>query len=105
MLTVPVCSWVVVIDGPSMLINGKVAAVATPGTVAVALNAPSAPLASRMGEVATPLELVGAVGAPALNTPVGPAAGPLNVTGAFGTTGPPTSFTVACRELGNGDPS
>jgi len=85
------------------LLNGKVAGIAAPGTVAVALNEPSVLFATRTGEVATPLELVGTVVGP-WNDALGPEAGTPNVTWAFGTTFPPTSLTVACRRLGNGDP-
>src|SRR5260370_15445324 len=108
MPTVPVGSGAVVMasaDGPAVLVKGKVAGIATPGTVAMALNAPSVLFAVRMGEVATPLALVGTVVGPDWNDALGPEAGTLNVTCAFGNRFPPTSFTVACRGFGNVDPS
>ena len=81
--------------GPAVLVNGNVAGIATPGTVAVALNAPCVLFATKTGEVATPLALVGTLVGPAWNDAPGPETGTLNVTCAFATRFPPASFTVA----------
>ena len=55
-------------------------------------------LATSLGDVATPFEFVSTTLAP-LNDALGPDAGKLKVTSAFGTTLLPASRTVACRAL------
>jgi hypothetical protein len=86
--------------GITVLVNAKLAGVATPVTVAATLYGPPAvALAVKTGDIAIPLASVVAVAvsdAPG-KVPLAPAPGAVNVTVAPGIGTAPAPVTVACK--------
>jgi hypothetical protein len=84
---------------PGTFVSEKVAAAATPVTLAVTVNDPAVLLAVKVGAVAVPWLSVVAVAAfpPLANVPLAPLAGAVKVTTAPLTALPPASFTAAFR--------